>query len=218
MAAFVLGFGGASRRNKQLFKRPAFSVTSIKLNKNCTANPTKNVFTPATLHMPCAPVRALIRAAYSAYSGTDLSARRLRVVGGPDWIDSDRYDIDAKTETKAHRLRDAGSMLRSFLEDSLRVKVHKEARETSVYTLTAAEANPALRHAKDGDCVPTDLFQESRATVRAVGPVRSVGSKKIAGKCEGRRNVNGPGMAWDAYGITMAELAGRILSPYAQRP
>jgi len=125
--------------------------------------------------------------------------------------------LTLRPKTKATASEMLGPMLRSFLEDSLRVKVHKEARETSVYTLTAAEANPALRHAKDGDCVPTDLFQESLQRSAPLAPFDPSAPKRC-GQMRGTRNVKWPRHGLDAYGITMAELAGRILSPYGPAP
>jgi uncharacterized protein (TIGR03435 family) len=70
-------------------------------------------------------------------------------VKGEKWIDTDRYDIVAKTAptASADTLR---TMLRALLEERFRLKVHKEPQPVTVYALTAAkpklkEADPAER-------------------------------------------------------------------------
>jgi uncharacterized protein (TIGR03435 family) len=65
-------------------------------------------------------------------------------VKGEKWVDSDRYDIVAKTAptASADTLR---TMLRSLLEDRFRLKVHKEPQPVTIYALTAAK--PKLKDA-----------------------------------------------------------------------
>src|SRR6185503_7550941 len=58
------------------------------------------------------------------------------ISGGPVWIDTDAYDIDAVTpgETRPS-LDDQWSMLRSLLRDRFKLTFHREQRELSVYAL-----------------------------------------------------------------------------------
>lgn len=86
-----------------------------------------------------------------------ISAHDISVVGGPSWLDTDLYNIAAKTDTRVTTANIMGPMLRSLLEDRFQLKVHKEPRETSVYELAVAGAKLNLQSIKDGDCTPIDL-------------------------------------------------------------
>jgi uncharacterized protein (TIGR03435 family) len=191
-------------------QRAAFEVASIKLNKNCGAGAVRPRISPGGITLPCLSVRILIRLAYSAFSGADLNARLMQVLNGPSWIDTDRYDISAKPEAKA-TLAEMAPMLQTLLEDRFNLKVHKEPRDTPVYELTVAEPNPKLRPSKDGDCIPIDLTNLSGARPKPGDPAPNY--------CGGGRvRMSGDVMSADWDGVTMAELAGRMLPSYVDRP
>ncbi|MGA9625865.1 MAG: TIGR03435 family protein [Bryobacteraceae bacterium] len=191
-------------------QRAAFEVASIKLNKNCGAGAVLPRISPGGITLPCLSVRILIRLAYSAFNGADLNARLMQVLNGPGWIDTDRYDISAKPEAKASAAEMA-PMLQTLLEDRFNLKVHKEPRDTPVYELTVAEQNPKLRPSKDGDCIPIDLTNLSGARPKPGDPAPNY--------CGGgRMRMSGDVMSADWVGITMAELAGRMLPAYVDRP
>ncbi len=191
-------------------QRAAFEVASIKLNKNCGAGAVLPRISPGGITLPCLSVRILIRLAYSAFNGADLNARLMQVLNGPGWIDTDRYDISAKPEAKASAAEMA-PMLQTLLEDRFNLKVHKEPRDTPVYELTVAEQNPKLRPSKDGDCIPIDLTNLSGARPKPGDPAPNY--------CGGgRARMSGDVMSADWVGITMAELAGRMLPAYVDRP
>jgi uncharacterized protein (TIGR03435 family) len=81
-----------------------------------------------------------------------------RVLGGPDWIDSDRYEINAKGEwqpTPTGPPRELFLMIRSMLEDRFRLKTHRETRELPIYELALARADGRLGaglHMSNLDC------------------------------------------------------------------
>jgi uncharacterized protein (TIGR03435 family) len=87
--------------------------------------------------------------------------RDFQVVGGPKWIESNRYDIvarppaggpalpsdpttftDQQRETFRH-VRQA--MVRGMLADRFRLKTHKETRDLPLYVLTVAKGGPKLK-------------------------------------------------------------------------
>jgi bla regulator protein BlaR1 len=78
-----------------------------------------------------------------------------QISGGPDWIKSDRYDIEAKADGDATRAQ-VLAMLQSLLEERFRLKSHRETRELPVYTLIAAKGGPKLPPPKEGGCVSPD--------------------------------------------------------------
>jgi uncharacterized protein (TIGR03435 family) len=144
-------------------------------------------------------MRALIRAAYGLFDANGkMLPRRVDVTGGPGWLDSDLYDLDAKAEGAAALNQTVGRMLQVFLEDRCKLKVHREARETAVYALTVAKGGPKLKEAAPDSCTTLDLNHPrlDPQTAPCGFPVM--------------RGNNGNIVA-DAHGITMGEFAARAL-------
>ena len=73
---------------------------------------------------------------------------RQRIVGGPDWVDSLRFDIDARTaeSASAEQIR---SMARRLLADRFRLQLSEETHSLDSYALTVAgqdqKPGPGLR-------------------------------------------------------------------------
>lgn len=115
---------------------------------------------PGSLTTGCETIANLIRSAYVNYAQGYLSRDPSNppVEGGPAWIRSDRYQVNAKTSTGSP---DAGTMngpmMRALLEDRLHLKVRRETREVLVYALTVAQGGPKLTPFQEGSCIPIDL-------------------------------------------------------------
>ncbi len=99
-----------------------------------------------------APLKLLIMKAYSMqYS---------RIIGGPDWINVDRFEIQAKAAQDAN-LAQAMLMLQNLLEDRFRMKVRRENRETPVYDLVVDKGGSRLAPAKVSECPQSDTLTPS---------------------------------------------------------
>jgi uncharacterized protein (TIGR03435 family) len=105
------------------------------------------------------PLRSLIAIAY----GEPRPLPNFQIAGGPDWIDSDRFDVEAKTqgnfpETQAEAgfSTSGESMLQALLAERFNLAVHKETRPLPVYALVAARSDrkpgPQLRSSSGADC------------------------------------------------------------------
>jgi uncharacterized protein (TIGR03435 family) len=71
-------------------------------------------------------------------------------IGGPAWMDSERYEIAAKIPGGATR-REVALMLQSLLTQRFGLTVHRETRELPMYALEVAKAGPKLKvSATDG--------------------------------------------------------------------
>ena len=78
------------------------------------------------------------------------------LVGGPDWIRRDRFAIDAKAPSAA-TVPQMRLMMQSLLEDRFKVVMHKETRETRLYSLTRARSDGQLGR----NIAPCDRSQTS---------------------------------------------------------
>ncbi len=93
-----------------------------------------------------------IRAAYSPNSGALPPSQ---VIGGPEWIDKDKYDIQGKPSpdlevalkkmTNEDRSAQTRSMQQSLLAERFHLKVHFEVRQMPVYTLVPAKGGLKIK-------------------------------------------------------------------------
>jgi uncharacterized protein (TIGR03435 family) len=72
----------------------------------------------------------------------------VRVLGGPTWVESERYDVEAKAEGTIPQVQ-LPLMLQSLLEDRFQLKAHKETRELPVYELVVARGGPKMKLSED---------------------------------------------------------------------
>jgi uncharacterized protein (TIGR03435 family) len=68
-----------------------------------------------------------------------------QVVGGPSWMESDKYDITGLPEGQGmpnqNQMR---QMLRALLEDRFKLTTHRETRELPAYSLVVAPGGPKM--------------------------------------------------------------------------
>jgi uncharacterized protein (TIGR03435 family) len=202
-AAAILFLSGIL--NAQTPQRPAFEVATIKPSPNCTMS--SGAPTPGRLDIKCTTLRELIKGAYGIFAGEKIASRMLDVVGGPSWLDSDRFDLSAKAEGAAGISKMIGAMLQSLLEERFQLKVHVEPREKPVYILTVAKGTAKLTPSKEGSCVPIDLNNLPKP---GAPPQNFCGMPRTAFK-------NGV-FSSDVFGATMEEFAGRVLGTQIDRP
>jgi uncharacterized protein (TIGR03435 family) len=120
--------------------RPQFEVASVKRNnsgsRSTNLRPGVGRYTVTN-----APLRLLIQVAYKAQD--------FQIIGAPAWIDSERYDIEAKAEGALNDQR-VGPMLQALIEERFKAIVHGETRDLPVYFLTVAKSGTKL---KAGPCL-----------------------------------------------------------------
>jgi bla regulator protein blaR1 len=138
--------------------RPRFDVVSIKPCKPGVTNGGDS--SPGRLSIGCGILAdtdnvGLIQVAYNRYaSGQLTSTKMIPIEGGPDWIHSERFDINAKSEGQPSILMMQGPMMQTILEDRFKLKIHRETRQGPVYELTLGKGAPKLKPLREGSCTP----------------------------------------------------------------
>ena len=66
------------------------------------------------------------------------------VTGGPGWLDSDLWDVEAKAD-KAYSIDDLHTMFQNLLADEFKLKFHKEIREGPVYALMVDKSGAKMK-------------------------------------------------------------------------
>ncbi len=123
---------------------PRFDVTSIKpsdprvplpgrVAQVSAAPGSAIVTTPGLLRTRNASLKDLIKGAWGLEDH--------QVAGGPEWISSVRFDIEAKAASPADRAL-LMTMLRALLADRFKLGFHHETKTLAVYALTVAKGGP----------------------------------------------------------------------------
>ena len=126
---------------------PAFEVATVEPSNPMAARSGKSGITvdPGRMSARRVSLKELVFEAYNM--------PYYRISGGPSWLDSEEYDIDAKTETPADRDQ-MRLMLRTLLADRFKLTIHRESKEMRVYALTPAKNGPLIHAIKDGETGP----------------------------------------------------------------
>ena len=156
-AAAILATGTLVHAQQQPTTRQAFEVASIK-----PGDPDSQMFRIGS--MPGGKFSA-INASLKLLIQTAYDVRSHQISGGPNWIDSAKFDIDAKPDSAAPiPAGPAGgpqirSMLQSLLEERFKLKLHRELRAESTYELVLTRGGPKLQ-------VATDSLKQERRGLR----------------------------------------------------
>ncbi len=134
---------------------PEFEVASIKPNK--TNERMYYGLRNATLTVRNMTVKGLIQIAYGK--------RDFQITGGPAWITSEYFDIDAKAERPQKATHD---MEKSLLASRFHLQFHRETKETSVYSLVVARGGLRMK-------LSADQSEPEKGGPKELGPGRVVG-------------------------------------------
>lgn len=136
---------------------PAFEVATIKPDP--LADGESGGFEHGRLTIRGAPLRHLIGAAYEMR--IDL------VQGGPSWVDTTLFAVEAKTDPSASEAT-SRLMLRTLLAERFKLKVHAEDKPTSVFVLKLAKNGPKLEESAAASQERPGCFTGSRMRCRRV--------------------------------------------------
>jgi uncharacterized protein (TIGR03435 family) len=116
-------------------------------------------------------------------------------VGGPAWINSDGYNIEAKPETNTDQ-KQMWLMLQTLLADRFKLGLHRETRELPVFALTATKGGPKLAAPMGGACNET------------MPPPDAARQQPIAPPCGPGIFKAGTGLTMQGINLTMAKFTG----------
>ena len=137
----------------------AFAVASVRRNVSGagSCDPEHLYVTANGFRMANCPLIVALFMAYVPADGAFMGfSTDGRVVGAPDWMKSELYDIDARVDegdmaawqepAKQKEMMDA--MLQSLLQKRCQLAVHREMPEKPVYALVVGKGGPKFQEAK----------------------------------------------------------------------
>jgi uncharacterized protein (TIGR03435 family) len=186
-----------------LQKVPAFEVVSVKANRSNTEDQSMRLQPGGRAVITNTPLRPIILLAYA------LLPQQL--VGGPNWIDTDRFDIVAQANQSLPPSPPGGPpgpaqlLLQRLLADRFGLVVHTEKRELPIYALTVVREDgrlgPRMSPAK------ADCFAMMAAFGRSEAPMPPRSDCGISG---------GPPRL-SARGVSMPMFARSVLAGLTDR-
>jgi uncharacterized protein (TIGR03435 family) len=180
---------------------PSFEVASVKKNTSGDSRANMRTQPGGRLVVTNARLKGLIAEAFGMAIPPSLIDSR--ILGGPDWIGSERYDINAKASTEFKPSPDGPPrelllMIRSLLEERFKLKAHRETRELPIYELVVARADGRLGPEMRKPAADCDA-----AIAAGIPPPRQPGEPPPCGLMGGpARTIGG--------GATMTQLAANL--------
>jgi len=114
-----------------------------------------------------------------------------QILGGPDWVNSEGYDIDAKVKKPVvnelqrlgpdQRVPQSRRMLQEFLADRFKLSFHIETKEVPIYALVIAENGLKIQRAIPGDTYP-DGFKDPHGRPLGAGALLRPRPCKLVGQ------------------------------------
>lgn len=177
----------------------SFEVASIKPNHSGEMRFFVS-WQPGRFNATGMTVKFLITMAYDV--------KEFQVSGGPSWVNSERYDIDAKEPDSIAQEVDklpreqrrplADSMLQSLLADRFQLKLTHGTKDMPAYALVVAKNGPKLQEAKPVD-TPADA--QSAPGGHPHGPMIRMG----------RGEINGQGIGLSFLASVLSQQLGRTV-------
>jgi uncharacterized protein (TIGR03435 family) len=137
---------------------PSFEVASVKPS-NPGDDQTLCHIRYGRLRVTAGTIKFLFELAYGV--------KDFQVSGGPSWINSEKYDVNAKVEDAlvepleklpvGEQWVQYQQRVQSLLADRFKLRVSRETKDLPVYALVIAKNGPKLRQAEPGDTYPSGL-------------------------------------------------------------
>ncbi len=129
---------------------PSFAVASIKPEVSGQPGPRYQFF--PGFKAENTTLKDLLMLAYDV--------KDFQISGGPSWIGSDHYDIEATTEAKPSFdqkwLASQKQRLQTLMRERFGLTLHRETKELPIYRLIVAKGGLKLQPLKEGACVTFD--------------------------------------------------------------
>ncbi len=192
--------------------KPKFEVASVRPNTSNDGKVMLGIQPGGRFTAVNVPAWDLIRQAYSL--------QRSQIVGGPDWLETARFDVIAKAEGDIPRMGPGGPagplnfMLQDLLEDRFKLAAHRETREMPIYALMPARADKKLGEGLRPSTADCEAFR-GRGRGGPGGPGGPARGLPAPGERPTCGMMMGPGQV-TAGGIPITQLA-LMLSQMTQR-
>ena len=182
----------------QRVQNQTFDVTSIKPQSTLAGG---GSWTGTRYYEPGTTLRRVIEFAY------DLP--RVRIDGGPDWIESEFWEIEAKSLSPA-TLDEMRLMVKALLAERFKLRTHVESREMSVLDLRVARREGKLGpNATTPNCTP--IGARAIESLREAGEIACGPSSTFGIALDGTTSHRLNGVTMSRFARYLEPLTGRVV-------
>lgn len=180
--AFSLLHPTPTQANSPNAASTTYTFESVYLQPNTTGEPMAGFIVHGR------PMQA-VQFKVDRFMATNFSLRKLitlvyrvqdnQIAGGPDWLNTDKYDVEAKLSSaevdrrqglsNPQQVEEMRAMVQMLLEDRFQLAVHHETRRVPVYALVLTQAGQQQL----APAIPGNTYVDGpkdRATGRPLGP------------------------------------------------
>ena len=161
---------------------PAFEVATVKVNRSGSGASNGPRLTNGRLSAENGTLKRFLQVAY------DLNALQ---ISGPGWLDSDRFDLAAKSPQGVPD-SDLMPMLQSLLKERFQLTLHRENKEMPVYDLIVAKEGLKISVFDPSHIPPTP--PRNGAASMIIGPMTISGLAKTLTPAAGRPVIDKTGL------------------------
>lgn len=185
---------------------PTFEVATVKPGSNGSAGVNFGIL-PDRFSATNATAKELIEFAYNVKTDGGIE-------GGPKWMDSEKFDVDAKISDAemaamqklppSRRFDQYRLMMQSLLAERFGLITSTRTRELPVYALVVAKNGPKLTQVKPGEQHMPQLWGGSRGDMRATSVSMPLFADWISGgeDTDGRAVIDRTGLT-GSYNFTL---------------
>jgi uncharacterized protein (TIGR03435 family) len=188
--------------------RPAFEVAAVRPNTSGTNQVSIGIQPGGRFTAVNVPLIVLIRIAHRLQES--------QLVGAPDWVVNERYDISAKAEAEFSPAMPGGPaglqqlMLQSLLEDRFKLMTRRETREMPIFALVLARADGKL----GPQIKPSATDCQAMAAARRGGPPPGLpqeGERPVCGMRMGFGQLAGGGFPLSQLASSLSQTVQRVV-------
>ncbi len=139
-----------------------------------------------------------------------------QITGGPDWLESDRFQITAKAEQPIDDDALLMAMLRSLLAERFKLNLHRETKSLQAYTLEVAKNGPKIERAAAGES-STNTSTDNSGIVMEARCTDMEGFARILARSVDLPVVNGTGLR-GLFNFTLRWTPQSARTPSSEAP
>jgi uncharacterized protein (TIGR03435 family) len=188
----------------------SFEVASVKPNKSGDGRVMLGIQPGGRFTATNVPLRGLIRQAYALQD--------FQIVGAPDWINNERFDIVAKAEGEVARglpgtVGPMQVMIQNLLAERFKLVAHQENREMPIYALVMARSDGRLGSQLKPSTIDCAAMARGRQGQQPPGPppMPAPGQRMQCGLRIGPGTMSMGGFPVGEFARTLSQFVQRVV-------
>ncbi len=144
------------------------------------------------------------------FRATGVTARQLlmlaydiqetQIAGGPEWLDSAKWDVEAKSQSTQYSVEETRRMLQAMLNDRFALRSRRETQQRAGYVLSVARGGTKFKAATEGNTnirVAVNSIQLERGSIAQMTQALSAALERPVVDRTGLAETYNLSLQWD---------------------